>query len=261
LNRPSIRFAIIGIVFLWVIWALIPTFEYRGLSDEEKDARRSEGTLAALEHRIINLGLDLQGGIHLVLEVDIPTLVRNLAENKDFRFEEILAQTSAEAQATDADFFTIFRRKTDETNFRLIRYFSRYGTKVPDIIAALRSEADDAVNRALEIIRNRVDQFGVSEPTIQKAGGRRIIVELAGIKDPAQARDLIQNTALLEFNLLQDLTAARDVMLKIDEVLGSSGVSTELAAGGTAAFAPADTLEEALAAVLGGSAETPAVPG
>ena len=244
-----------------MIWALLPTFEYRGLSDEEKDARRSEGTLAALEHRIINLGLDLQGGIHLVLEVDIPTLVRNLAENKDSRFEEILDQTSAEAQATNVDFFTVFRRKTDETNFRLIRYFSRYGTKVPDIITALRSEADDAVSRALEIIRNRVDQFGVSEPTIQKAGGRRIIVELAGIKDPAQARDLIQNTALLEFNLLQDLTAARDVMLKIDEVLGSSGVSTELAAGETAAFAPADTLEEALAAVLGGSAETAAAPG
>ncbi len=261
LNRPSLRFAIIGIVFLWVIWAIWPTFEYRALSDEEKDARRSEGTLADLEHRIINLGLDLQGGIHLVLEVDIPTLVRNLAENKDDRFEEVLARTSEEVQATDADFFTVFRRRTDETNLRLIRYFSSYGTKVPDIIAALRSEADDAVTRALEIIRNRVDQFGVSEPTIQKAGGRRIIVELAGVKDPAQARDLIQNTALLEFNLLQDLTIARDVMLKIDEVLGSSGASAELAAGDTAASAPADTLEDALEAVLGSSADTAAAPG
>ncbi|MBA7604500.1 Protein translocase subunit SecD [subsurface metagenome] len=260
MNRPSIRFAIIGIVFLWVIWALLPTLEYRSLSDEEKDARRSEGTLAALEHRIINLGLDLQGGIHLVLEVDIPTLVRNLAENKDDRFEEVLARTSEEVQATDADFFNVFRRRTDETNLRLIRYFSSYGTKVPDIIAGLRSEADDAVNRGLEIIRNRVDQFGVAEPTIQKAGGRRIIVELAGIKDPARARDLIQNTALLEFNLLQDLTAARDVMLKVDEALSLSGASVELTEGDTAA-APADTLEDALAAVLGGSVETTTVPG
>ncbi|UCH63721.1 MAG: protein translocase subunit SecD [Fidelibacterota bacterium] len=260
LNRPSLRFAIIGIVFLWVVWALLPTLEYRNLSDEEKDARRSEGTMAALEQRIINLGLDLQGGIHLVLEVDIPTLVRNLAENKDDRFEEVLAQTSEEIQATDADFFTVFRRRTDDTNLRLIRYFSSYGTKVPDIITALRSEADDAVNRGLEIIRNRVDQFGVAEPTIQKAGGRRIIVELAGIKDPAQARNLIQNTALLEFNLLQDLTAARDVMLKLDEVLGSSGASVELAEGDTAT-APADTLEDALAAVLGGRTDTAAVPG
>jgi len=260
LNRPSLRFVIVGIVFLWVIWAIWPTIEYRTLSDEEKDARRSEGTLADLEHRIINLGLDLQGGIHLVLEVDIPTLVRTLAENKDARFEQVLARTTEEVLSTDADFFSVFTRQSEGANLRLIRYYSSYGTKVPDIIAGLRSEADDAVSRALEIIRNRVDQFGVSEPTIQKAGGRRIIVELAGIQDPAQARDLIQNTALLEFNLLQDLSVARDVMLKIDEALASSGAPEELAAGDTAA-APADTLEDALAAILGGSADTAAVPG
>ena len=74
LNRPSLRFAIISLVLLWVIWALWPTIEYRMLSEEEKEERRSEGTLAELEHRIINLGLDLQGGIHLVLEVDTTML-------------------------------------------------------------------------------------------------------------------------------------------------------------------------------------------
>ena len=260
MKRPSLRFAIIGIVFLWVIWAIWPTIEYSTLSDEEKDTRRSEGTLADLEHRIINLGLDLQGGIHLVLEVDIPTLVRTLAENKDARFEQVMARTTEEVLSTDADFFSVFTRQSEGANLRLIRYYSSYGTKVPDIITALRSEADDAVSRALEIIRNRVDQFGVSEPTIQKAGGRRIIIELAGIQDPAQARNLIQSTALLEFNLLQDLSVARDVMLKIDEALASSGAPEELAAGDTAA-APTDTLEDALAAVLGGSDDTAAVPG
>ncbi len=261
LNRPSLRFVIVGIILLWVIWAIWPTIEYRTLSDEEKDTRRSEGTLADLEHRIINLGLDLQGGIHLVLEVDIPTLVRTLAENKDARFEQVLARTTEEVLSTDADFFSVLTRQSEEANLRLIRYYSSYGTKVPDIIAGLRSEADDAVNRALEIIRNRVDQFGVSEPTIQKAGGRRIIIELAGIQDPAQARNLIQSTALLEFNLLQDLSVARDVMLKIDDALVSSGTPGELAVGDTAASAPADTLEDALAAVLGGSADAAAAPG
>jgi preprotein translocase subunit SecD len=252
LNRPSLRFAIIGIVFLWVIWAIWPTVEYRTLNEEEKEARRSEGTLADLEHRIINLGLDLQGGIHLVLEVDIPTLVHTLAENRDQRLENLLAETAAEAQAADVDFFTVLRGKVDETNFRLIRYFSNYGTRVPDIIEALRLEADDAVNRGLEIIRNRVDEFGVAEPTIQKAGGRRIIVELAGIKDPEQARNLIQNTALLEFNLLQDISVAQEVILKVDDALKASGAPVEAAmAEETAAAATADSLEEALAAVLG----------
>ena len=260
LTRPSFRLSIIGLVFLWVIWSIWPTFEYRSLSEEDREMRRAEGTLADLEHRIIHLGLDLQGGIHLVLEVDIPTLVRSLARNEDEQFEAVVDQTAAEALDTDGDFFTILRTVAEEHNLRLIRYFSEYGTKVPDIMAALRLEADDAVDRALEIIRNRVDQFGVSEPTIQKAGGRRIIVELAGIQDPAQARALIQNTALLEFNLLQDLSIARDVMLKLDEALQATGTPTELAEGDTDAAAK-DTGDDALAAILGSSPESVADEG
>ncbi|MFB0516959.1 MAG: protein translocase subunit SecD, partial [Candidatus Neomarinimicrobiota bacterium] len=83
--------------------------------------------------------------------------------------------------------------------------------------------------------------------------------ELAGIKNPEQARNLIQNTALLEFNLLQDLAVARQVMLDIDETLRASGAPTELATGDSAVV-PADTLEEALAAILGGTADTAATP-
>jgi preprotein translocase subunit SecD len=143
----------------------------------------------------------------------------------------------------------------EETNLRLIRYYSNYGTKISDILLALRQEADDAVDRALQIIRNRVDEFGVSEPNIQRTSGRRIIVELAGIKDPEQARNLIQNTALLEFNLLQDMTVSRDVMLKIDDALLKSGVSPDLLAeSDTVSTTPAmmDTTEAALSAILGG---------
>jgi preprotein translocase subunit SecD len=100
-----------------------------------------------------------------------------------------------------------------------------------------------------------VDEFGVSEPNIQRTSGRRIIVELAGIKDPEQARNLIQNTALLEFNLLQDLAIGRDVMLKIDDALLKSGISPDLLAEGDTAGttpAPTDTAEAALSAILGG---------
>ncbi|MFC1583546.1 protein translocase subunit SecD [Candidatus Neomarinimicrobiota bacterium] len=255
LNRPSLRFTIIGIVFLWVIWALWPTVEFRILSAEEKETRRTEGTLTELEHRIINLGLDLQGGIHLVLEVDIPTLLWNLAENRDDRLRTVIDETLAESQATETEFFTVFRDNVEETNLRLIRYYSNYGTKISDILLALRQETDDAVDRALQIIRNRVDEFGVSEPNIQRTSGRRIIVELAGIKDPEQARNLIQNTALLEFNLLQDMAISRDVMLKIDDALLKSGVSPDLLAESDAVSTTpttTDTTEDALSAILGG---------
>ena len=255
LNRPSLRFAIVGIVFLWVIWALWPTVEYRILSPEQKEARRTEGTLAELEHRIINLGLDLQGGIHLVLEVDIPTLLWNLAENRDDRLRTVIDETLAESQASETEYFSAFRDMVEESNLRLIRYYSNYGTKINDILLALRQEADDAVDRALQIIRNRVDEFGVAEPNIQRTSGRRIIVELAGIKDPEQARNLIQNTALLEFNLMQDMAITRDVMLKLDDVLLESGAPTDLLAEAeteSTAPAPEDTTGDALSAILGG---------
>ena len=75
--------------------------------------------------------------------------------------------------------------------------FSR-GSNPEEIISALQNESEDAINRVLEILQNRVDQFGVSEPTIQKQGNNRVIVELAGIEDSERARDLLQSTALLE---------------------------------------------------------------
>jgi SecD/SecF fusion protein len=260
LSRPTPRYAIIAIVLLWVIWALWPTLQFSTLSAEDKELRHTEGTLERLEERTIRLGLDLQGGIHLVLEVDIPTLVRNLAENPDDRLEQILSRTTAEMQASGDDFFDVFERQVAASNLRLIRYFSNYGTKVPDIIAALREEAEDAVNRAREIIANRVDQYGVSEPTIQKAGRRRIIIELAGIQDPAQARELIQSTALLEFYLLHDTTMARDVMLDIDEALKTAGLAGRLEPEDTttAAIAPTDTTTQptGLETVLGAEPDT-----
>ena len=84
-------------------------------------------------------------------------------------------------------------------NIKLSRYYHEYGASLEDIMSALREESDDAINRVLEILQNRVDQFGVSEPTIQKQGKHRIVVELAGIKDSERARALLQSTALLEF--------------------------------------------------------------
>ena len=258
LNRPAPRFFLIGLVLLWVIWRLLPTLEYRALSPEDKEERRIAGTLADLEHKIINLGLDLQGGIHLVLEVDIPTLLRTLADNRDSRLEDLLARTEEEVQITGGDYFDLFAANVAAENLRLIRYYSSYGTKVPDIIQALEEEADDAVARSLEIIRNRVDEFGVSEPTIQKVGGRRIIVELAGIENPEQARGLIQNTALLEFNIVQDAGITGDVLLSIDELLKKSNLALdEIVAAPATGTESAPEADDGLAAVLGGGTETP----
>ena len=94
-----------------------------------------------------------------------------------------------------------------------------YGAKAEDILNSIRDQADDAINRVLEILQNRVDQFGVSEPTIQKQGNRRIIVELAGIQDSERARALLQSTAQLEFFMVKSPEVTNDILSQIDKVV------------------------------------------
>ena len=218
------RYIIIILVLVWAVYAIWPTVKYQNLSEDEIETMREEGTLQDLESKIIKQGLDLKGGIYIVLEVDIPTLVSNLAINKDKRFEQALANVSTKIDVeSQLDFFQVFQEEIDTAGLRIHRYFDvDFGGSLEEIIASLRDQADDAINRVLEILQNRVDQFGVSEPTIQKQGNRRIIVELAGIQDSERARDLLQSTALLEFVLIKSPELTNDMLLRIDKVIKGS---------------------------------------
>ena len=218
------RYIIIILVLVWAVYAIWPTVKYQNLSEDEIETMREEGTLQDLESKIIKQGLDLKGGIYIVLEVDIPTLVSNLAINKDKRFEQALANVSTKIDVeSQLDFFQVFQEEIDAAGLRIHRYFDvDFGGSLEEIIASLRDQADDAINRVLEIRQNRVDQFGVSEPTIQKQGNRRIIVELAGIQDSERARDLLQSTALLEFVLIKSPELTNDMLLRIDKVIKGS---------------------------------------
>jgi len=218
------RYIIITLVLVWAVYAIWPTVKYQNLSEDEIETMREEGTLQDLESKIIKQGLDLKGGIYIVLEVDIPTLVSNLAINKDKRFEQALVNVSTKIDVdSQLDFFQVFQEEIDAAGLRIHRYFDvDFGGSLEEIIASLRDQADDAINRVLEILQNRVDQFGVSEPTIQKQGNRRIIVELAGIQDSERARDLLQSTALLEFVLIKSPELTNDMLLRIDKVIKGS---------------------------------------
>ena len=218
------RYIIIILVLVWAVYAIWPTVKYQNLSEDEIETMRDEGTLQDLESKIIKQGLDLKGGIYIVLEVDIPTLVSNLAINKDKRFEQALENVSTKIDVeSQLDFFQVFQEEIDAAGLRIHRYFDvDFGGSLEEIIASLRDQADDAINRVLEILQNRVDQFGVSEPTIQKQGNRRIIVELAGIQDSERARDLLQSTALLEFVLIKSPELTNDMLLRIDKVIKGS---------------------------------------
>lgn len=163
-------------------WRAYYTFQYLSLSDAEKSAMGS-ASLESLERKSLRLGLDLQGGMHMVLEVDKSGL--------------------------PAD------------------------------------EAADAVDRALEVIRNRVDQFNVSEPSIQREGENRIIVQLPGLKDEARAKRLIGKTALLEFLSVEPAEQVDLVLRSIDRALADT-----LAAHGELPAEPEPDLPDSEAAML-----------
>ena len=215
------RYIIIGIVLAWALVTLWPSVKYQQLSSEDIEDMRESGTLETLENKIIKQGLDLKGGIYIVLEVDLPTLVTTLAINKDAKFERTVNDVrNILAENPQRKFFTVFTEKISENGLRLPRYYDvDYGAKAEDILNSIREQADDAINRVLEILQNRVDQFGVSEPTIQKQGNRRIIVELAGIQDSERARALLQSTAHLEFFLVKSPEVTNDILSQIDKVV------------------------------------------
>jgi len=215
------RYIIIGIVLAWALVTLWPSVKYQQLSPEDIEDMRAAGTLETLENKIIKQGLDLKGGIYIVLEVDLPTLVTTLAINKDVKFERTVNEVrNILAENPQQKFFTVFTEKISENGLRLNRYYDvDYGAKAEDILNSLREQADDAINRVLEILQNRVDQFGVSEPTIQKQGNRRIIVELAGIQDSKRARALLQSTAQLEFFMVKSPEVTNDILSQIDKAV------------------------------------------
>ena len=215
------RYIIIGLVLAWALLTLWPSIKYQQLSPEDIQYMRETGTLEELENKIIKQGLDLKGGIYIVLEVDLPTLVTTLAINKDAKFERTVNEVrNILAENPQQEFFTVFTEKISENGLRLPRYYDvDYGAKAEDILNSIRDQADDAINRVLEILQNRVDQFGVSEPTIQKQGNRRIIVELAGIQDSERARALLQSTAQLEFFMVKSPEVTNEILSQIDKAV------------------------------------------
>jgi SecD/SecF fusion protein len=194
----------------------------------------------------IKLGLDLQGGMRVVLEVNTGKLLEKLAKNPDVTFRTVLAEARKESEQTDESIVNLVAKGLQAKGIRLSRYFGSIRDDDDKIISDLKKSTEDAVNRAMEIIRNRVDQYGVSEPTIQRQGSRRIIVELPGIAREEEAKHLLQGTALLEFRIVRDPDFTYPIMQKIDNVLaGKYEDSTKAASENAEETATKDTTENA----------------
>ncbi len=219
-NKLRTRLLLILFIFGLGIYSLWPTIKYQLLSDTEKN-NLSKDEVEYLEKNTIKQGLDLKGGIYIVLEVDLPQLVNNLAKNKDKKFDIFLNDLKDGYTNNSVDFFELFDNKATNQDLKLPRYFITYGKTKNQIIEQLQFEANDSINRIIEIIQNRVDQFGVSEPTIQKQGNDRVIIELAGIQDSERARGLLQSTALLELMIVKDVESTNTIIRQIDNLSSS----------------------------------------
>ena len=201
-------------------WYLFPSFRglslnnrLEGMSQEERvDYERDNfSTIESIKEKSLNLGLDLQGGMHITMEVGLRELISELAgERRDEAFDEVLAAADARSEAENVSLIDAFVDEFEnrDPDASLSRYFrseeiTRRSSN-SEVTQYLQVQGTDAIERAMQVIRNRVDRFGVTEPSIQTQGSRRIVVELPGIDDPERVRALLKGTARLGFHLMAD---------------------------------------------------------
>ena len=160
----------------------------------------------------IGLGLDLKGGMNVILEVSVPDVVKALADHKtDEAFTTAVANASKQAVSSNSDFISLFIKeyKIQKPDGTLAELFAtqqlkdKVNTKSTDaeVEAVIRAEVEAAIDNSFNVLRTRIDRFGVAQPNIQELEGSmgRIMVELPGVKEPERVRKLLQGSANLEF--------------------------------------------------------------
>ncbi len=168
-------------------------------------------TYKKVKEKEINLGLDLKGGMNVTLQVQLEDLVKALADyNQTPEFTEAIALAKSRSVNSRSDFITLFAEAWDEVGngiplsqiFGTYEMSSRINSQTSDaqVISVIREEAESAISNSFNVLRNRIDRFGVTQPNIQQLGNSgRILVELPGVKEPERVRKLLQGTASLEF--------------------------------------------------------------
>ena len=168
-------------------------------------------TYSECKSRELNLGLDLKGGMNVTLEVSVVDVIRAMSNyNKDETFNAAIRAAIDKQVDSQDDFVTLFGQSfadlSPEGKLASIFYTPELKDKISststndEVMGVIRIEVEDAIDRSFNILRSRIDRFGVSQPNIQRLeGSGRILVELPGVKDPERVRKLLQGTAQLEF--------------------------------------------------------------
>jgi preprotein translocase subunit SecD len=212
MKRVGGRLALLAFMVVTSFIFFLPSYQplYRQLPDWLKPVLPNKG---------ITLGLDLQGGIHLVLEVEEDRAVEIAVDRSVAAIQDLLVEKKIPVESVKRTGFTritlsfqnadlkdqIQKLLDDFPSFYEVESAGDANTVVWELREGeIKRIKDSAINQALETIRNRIDQFGVAEPLIQRQGLKQIVVQLPGIKEPKRAKDLIKETALLEFKMLDE---------------------------------------------------------
>ena len=224
--------------------------------------------LQQVDQNSLNLGLDLQGGMHVTLEVEVANLLDQLAVNTDEAFRQALRAADRRAENEDISVVDAFVEEFEAENpdGRLSRYFRNETEGITrrssngDVAEYLGKQADSAVQNGIQVVRNRVNQYGVTEPSIQRQGDERIVVELPGVSNRERVRDLLESASQLSFHLMANPQQLSESIQRIIEYYeptaeDSARIAEANAADTAAAPAPGDTTETSTGTEIAGSGQ------
>ena len=223
-------------------------------------------TYKDVQAKSINLGLDLKGGMNVMLQVQLEDLVRALSKNnQSAEFNNAIALAKENQKDSREDFITLFAEAWEQTSnglplahvFGTIDMVGKIGPESTDaeVIDVIRAESESAIANSFNVLRNRIDRFGVTQPNIQKLGNSgRILVELPGVKEPERVRKLLQGTASLEFWPTYDYNELQGYLAEANTLLANILVD-ETVVEETVAETPETEVDSLLAAELQQQAE------
>ena len=205
------------------------------------------------KEREIPLGLDLKGGMNVTMQISLTELVRNLANNSaDVGFNVALRNAETRLTTSQKDFITLFGEEFEKANAskKMAPLFStkenmaniKIDASNADVLNFLRKESKSAIERSFNILRTRIDKFGVTSPNIQlQEGTNRILIELPGVSDPERVRKLLQGSAKLEFWETYENADVFHLLENLNKALGTLAVSSADSAKKAAPVAKSDT--------------------
>ena len=209
----------------------------------------------------MGLGLDLKGGMNVILEVSVPDVIDVLADHKtDAAYKKSMEEAKKEEETSQSDFISLFIKywKQNSNGRPLAAVFAtqqmkgKVSTQSSDseVESALRAEVQSAVDNSFNVVRNRIDKFGVVQPNIQKLEGQsgRIMVEMPGVKEPERVRKLLQGSANLEFWETYNTQEIVPLLAQLNQKYAATNGAAEEVADSTVAEAAADTTATAAAA-------------